>query len=57
MSSNWDAGWDLSIDNHNGQRILDIEVTTKLNASPENPWRVMQLTQALRNQTSSKMLS
>src|SRR3712207_872070 len=35
MSSNWDVDWDLSIDNRNGQRILDIEVKTKLNASPE----------------------
>ncbi len=35
MSLNWDAGWDLSIHNRNDQRILDIEVKTKLNASPE----------------------
>lgn len=35
MSSNWNSGWDLSIENRNGQRILDIEVKTKLNASPE----------------------
>lgn len=35
MSSNWDTGWDLSIHNRKGQRIIDIEVTTKLNASPE----------------------
>jgi hypothetical protein len=35
MSSNWDTDWDLSIHNRNGQQILDIEVTTKLNASPE----------------------
>jgi hypothetical protein len=35
MSSNWDTDWDLSIYNRNGQRILDIEVTTKLNASPK----------------------
>jgi hypothetical protein len=35
MSSDWNTDWDLSIQNRNGQRILDIEVTTKLNASPE----------------------
>jgi len=37
MSSNLAArwGWDLSIDNRNGQRILDIEVKTKLNTAPE----------------------
>jgi len=35
MSFNWDAGWDLSIDNRNGQLILVVEVKTKLNASPE----------------------
>lgn len=35
MSSNWDADWKLSIDNRKSQRILDIEVKTKLNASAE----------------------
>lgn len=35
VSSHWDTGWDLSVDNRNGQRILVIEVKTKLNASPE----------------------
>ncbi|MDP8964446.1 MAG: hypothetical protein M3O33_10775 [Cyanobacteriota bacterium] len=35
MSSNWDTDWDLSIHNRNGQRIIDIEVKTKLNALPE----------------------
>lgn len=35
MSSNGAGCWDLSIDNRNGQRILDIEVKTKLNASAE----------------------
>lgn len=35
VSSRWDTGWDLSIENRTGQRILVIEVKTKLNASPE----------------------
>lgn len=35
MSYNWDTDWDLSIHNRNDQRIFDIEVTTKFNASPK----------------------
>ncbi|WP_017317328.1 hypothetical protein [Mastigocladopsis repens] len=35
MSSNWDDGWDLLVDNRNGQLMLVVEVKTKRNASPE----------------------
>ena len=35
VSSHGDTRWDLSIENRSGQRILVIEVKTKLNASPE----------------------
>jgi hypothetical protein len=35
MSFNWDTGWDLSIGNRNGKRILIVEVKSELNASPE----------------------
>jgi hypothetical protein len=34
MSSKGAGRWDLSIDNRNDQRILDIEVKTKLNVCP-----------------------
>lgn len=35
MTANSDSGWDLSVDNRNGQLTLVVEVKNKLNASPE----------------------
>lgn len=35
MAANSDSGWDLSVDNRNGQLVLVVEVKSKLNASPE----------------------
>ena len=35
MVTRTDSGWDLSIDNRNGQRALVIEVKRKINVSPE----------------------
>ncbi|MEH2276089.1 MAG: hypothetical protein V7K40_15205 [Nostoc sp.] len=35
MTANSDSGWDLSVDNRNGQLTLVVEVKSKLNASPE----------------------
>ena len=35
MAANPDSGWDLSVDNRNGQLALVVEVKSKLNASPE----------------------
>ena len=34
MSIYRDTGWDLSVDNRNGQLVLVVEVKAKLNASP-----------------------
>jgi hypothetical protein len=35
MTANSNSGWDLSVDNRNGQLTLVVEVKSKLNASPE----------------------
>jgi hypothetical protein len=35
MAMRPDSGWDLSVDNRNGQRVLVVEVKRKTNVSPE----------------------
>ena len=35
MAANLYSGWDLSVDNRNGQLALVVEVKSKINASPE----------------------
>ncbi|MEH1820952.1 MAG: hypothetical protein V7L31_18055 [Nostoc sp.] len=52
MTPNSDSGWDLSVDNRNGQLTLVVEVKSKLNASPE--WAARLRRNMLAHGTFSK---